>query len=319
MFRSTLYDPEYKPQFSGHETFPLRYGWLKKAYDAVAVSQSQGQERSVLQDDSAIAKFGVGKNMVASMRHWAMQCGVIEAESGSGTLRTAPLGQRLFGVNGLDPYMENPATLWLIHWQLVSYPTKTTWFWTFNHFPNTTFDRDHLVSGLTKFAADRGWSRIAAATIKRDVDCFVRTYAARPVGAKAAHEDALESPLTELGIVKAVGKRDGFRIVRGPKASLGDGVFAHSVVDFWMRFSSAQTLSFEALAHHAGSPGQAFQLDENELAERLADLEEITNGALRWSETAGLKQVVRNVELDPEWALRLIGLDYTDTTHKKVA
>lgn len=319
MFRSSLYDPEYKPQFSGHETFPLRYGWLKKAYDAVADAEARSEEGSIFQDDSAIAKFGVGKNMVASMRHWALQCGIIRPDSESGKLRTTALGQALFSAEGLDPYMENPSTLWIIHWQLVSYPTKTTWFWVFNHFPNTTFDRDHLVSGLAKFAADRGWSRIAEATIKRDVDCFVRTYAARPVGVKAAHEDSLESPLTELGIIKAVGKRDGFRLVRGPKSSLGDGAFAYAVIDFWRRFSNAQTLSFEALAHHPGSPGQAFQLDENELAERLADLEEISGGALRWSETAGLKQLVRTVELDPSWALRLFELDYIKTIHKKVA
>ena len=37
MTRGPLYEPDYKPQFSGHETFPLRYGWLKKAFDAGSV------------------------------------------------------------------------------------------------------------------------------------------------------------------------------------------------------------------------------------------------------------------------------------------
>ena len=35
MFNSPLFKSGYQPQFSGHETFPMRYGWLKKAYDAV--------------------------------------------------------------------------------------------------------------------------------------------------------------------------------------------------------------------------------------------------------------------------------------------
>ena len=39
---------------------------------------------------------------------------------------------------------------------------------------------------------------------------------------KASHEDVLESPLPELGLVKPVGKRDGFRFVRGNKPSLGE-------------------------------------------------------------------------------------------------
>ena len=48
----------------GHETFPLRYGWLKKAFDAVAEEEATGNERSVFLAADAIARFGVGRNMV---------------------------------------------------------------------------------------------------------------------------------------------------------------------------------------------------------------------------------------------------------------
>lgn len=30
-----------KPVFSGHETFPLRYGWLKKVYDAATAVEEK--------------------------------------------------------------------------------------------------------------------------------------------------------------------------------------------------------------------------------------------------------------------------------------
>jgi len=61
--------------FSGHETFPLRQMWLKKAYE-----QAKGGRilRTTFTDERAIAAFGVGKNMVASIRHWALACGVME-------------------------------------------------------------------------------------------------------------------------------------------------------------------------------------------------------------------------------------------------
>ena len=36
-----FHDPNYRPQFSGHETFPLRYGWLKKAFDQVAETNNK--------------------------------------------------------------------------------------------------------------------------------------------------------------------------------------------------------------------------------------------------------------------------------------
>ena len=43
MSRGPLYEDGYRPQLSGHETFPLRYGWLKKAFDAVR--DTEGRRR----------------------------------------------------------------------------------------------------------------------------------------------------------------------------------------------------------------------------------------------------------------------------------
>lgn len=226
MARGPLFQGDYKPQFSGHETFPLRYGWLKKVFDRVAETENKPDNRNVCWDDGAIARFGVGKNMVASMRHWAKASGIIEEPTETNAVRPTELGCMLFGPDGLDPYMEHPATLWLIHWQLATYPEKTTWFWAFSHYPAITFDRDSLIRKLERLIQEnQSWPRISENTIKNDVACFIRTYVARQASGKMRHDDVLESPLTELGLIKAIGKQDGFRFVRGPKSTLGDGVF----------------------------------------------------------------------------------------------
>ena len=57
--------------FSGHETFPFRYPWLKKGYDAALEDGTPS-----LRDD-AITTLGVGKNMVRSIRHWCLAAGVL--------------------------------------------------------------------------------------------------------------------------------------------------------------------------------------------------------------------------------------------------
>lgn len=291
MARGPLYETGYTPQFSGHETFPLRYGWLKKAFDAVFTNESNpNNNKSVFLDDNAIAAFGVGKNMVASMRHWATSAGFIHKNG----MQTTALGKLIFETNGLDPYLEYPSTLWLIHWFLCGHPEKTTWFWVFNHFYSESFERDHLVSGLEKLAKERSWNKVASATAKRDVECFVRTYAAKSTTNKASYEDVLECPLVELGLIKPIGKRDGFRLVRGSKSSLDIGVFLFALIDFWERFSpNTNTLSFEAIAHEPGSPGRVFLLNENDLFDYFVDIQDKTNEVFRWSETAGLKQVIR--------------------------
>jgi len=65
----------YVPHFSGHETFPLRQTWLKKVFDQKI--DGNRIKKSVFTDEGAIARFGVGKNMVASMRHWALATSLI--------------------------------------------------------------------------------------------------------------------------------------------------------------------------------------------------------------------------------------------------
>ena len=54
--RGPLYESESRPLFSGHETFPLRYGWLKKAFDAVAAVEADEKNKSVFLGDDAIAR-----------------------------------------------------------------------------------------------------------------------------------------------------------------------------------------------------------------------------------------------------------------------
>ena len=58
MPRGPLFSDGYRPQLSGHETFPLRYGWLKKAFDAVRETEDEDDNRDVFSGPDAIARFG---------------------------------------------------------------------------------------------------------------------------------------------------------------------------------------------------------------------------------------------------------------------
>ena len=318
-----LHKPSYRPHFSGHETFPLRYGWLKKAFDRVAETEGNPGNKHDCWGDEAIAQFGVGKNMVASIRHWATSCGIIVEPDKENSVKTTTLGRKLFGnkeMDGFDPYMEHPATLWLIHWQLASQKEKTTWFWAFSHYSPVTFTRNLFVQKLGRLAQDRAWPRVSNTTIKNDVACFIRTYAARQAAGKTGHDDVLESPLTELGIIKALNEKDGFRFVRGPKSTLGNGVFIYALLDFWDRYyRAANTLSFEAVAYESGGPGRVFALEENDVVDHMTTLEDVTRGKLQWSEAAGLKQVVRNIDINEDTKFEYLLPDYDRASIKRVS
>ena len=258
--------------------------------------------------------------MVASIRHWANVTSIVD-ESETNLVQATDLGQLIFTHDsGIDPYLEHPSTLWLIHWNLATNEDKTTWFWAFNHYPTITFDRDGLVNKISRFVKERGWASVAASTIKKDVACFIRTYAAQQPSGKIGHDDALESPLTELGLIRATNIRDSFRFVRGPKRSLGNGIFTYALIKFWSKFApKTTTLSFEAIAHAPGSPGRVFLLDEEDIDDKLSVLDSTTRGAFRQIETAGLKQIsCRNKVIDEDgtkWLLK----DYNESNLEMVS
>lgn len=277
----------YRPTFSGHETFPLRYGWLQKAYRAVNDAPSAKAAVHVFRDPDSIARFGVGRNMVGAIRYWATAAGVLE-ETEDG-LVTTWLGDLLFGKDGTDPFLEEDASLWLLHWNLVSRPRLTSAYWLFNEYRGGSFVRKDIEEQLLKLALECGWSRVAPTTVDRDLQCLLRSY----VGGRGSSE-AGDSILAELGLIRPMDKTRS-RLSRGRKPSLPDSVFLHCFKEFWGRFSPNQaTMTFENAAYAPGSPGRAFLLDEDDIVERLERLEESSDGSLVWSETAGLRQIIRH-------------------------
>ncbi len=299
--RGKLSDPKYKPQFAGHETFPLRQLWLRKAYDAVAKCDPIAP-RGTFNDQNAIVVFGVGKNMVSAIRHWGLACNVITETKGG--YIPGPVGNALFGPAQLDPYLENPASAWLAHWLIAGEGNRaTTWHYVFNHISAQAFEKPTLVNGLRETLANRPDVRVTESTLSRDVEVCLRSYIPKGAGSDAAEELA-EPVLAQLGLVTTTRGSYDFRV--GPKPSLADGIFLYALTAFWRQNAgTANTLGFDLIALERGSPGMTFKLDVDSVAERLVDVERISGGVYAWSDTAGMRQVIRRREVKPEEFLPL--------------
>src|SRR6266542_2527600 len=280
--------------FSGHETFPFRYSWLKKGLDAVT------EDSALFLRDRAMVVLGVGKNMVRSIRHWCLAAGILETLQGpthrpSGHLRPTWLGTALLADDGWDPYLEDPATLWLLHWQLASNARRcTTWFWAFSHFHEPEFTRALLTSALLAWTQAVGAKRIVQSSLRRDVDCFLRTYVPSRQSKVLLLEDTLDCPLVELGLVRTVGDGQVFQFQRGVQPQLPSGILFYALAAVWDRFApAAETLALHDVGRQPGGPGQVFKIDDAALTERCADIENWTDGAVSYDETAGLRQLYR--------------------------
>jgi len=283
--------------------------WLKKAFDQAVVGERV--PKASFTDENAIASFGVGKNMVSSIRHWAMACDILrDTCEDQNFFAIAPTASEILRDGGLDPYAENPSTAWYAHWWLAGKGYRsTTWRWLFNYVTSPTFTRQELEGPLEDFARKIDpKKRISPSTLSRDLETCLRSYAPRFAG--GSPEDFAEPLLGELGLLQEVHKGQ-FAFRRGPKATLHDGLFAYALLDFWE--SSAQGLSsmaFEAISYGEGSPGRVFKLDEDSVAERLMALSDLTDGYLVWTDTAGLRQVHKQPGDSEELRRKLIRRAY---------
>jgi hypothetical protein len=277
-------------QFAGHETFPLRLLWLKKAFDAVG----DGAESRTFHEQSAIARFGVGRNMAASMRYWALATGFFAERER--VIAPTPLGRAVLADDGLDPYLEQAATVWLAHWHVAATPDMTTTaYYAFNLLNAIEFDPAILLDEIMALVEENGW-RATRGTLKRDIEVFLRSYVRR---GDALNEDAAEPLLAELSIIREARLGGWYEFVRGPKPCLHDAVFAYALGDYWERIGGATTLTAEQICYGPGSPGRVFKLDEDSVITRLMRLDDLTDGAWLWVDTAGLRQIQRVSFFDP--------------------
>ena len=112
-----------KYTFSGHDSFQCRQLWLKKGYDYVI-------ENRKFNDDDAVVQLGVGKNMVSSIRFWLKAFNIVDNKD-----LPTEFGKRLFDdETGYDPFLEDEASLWLLHYQLVKTGFASIYSIIFNEF-----------------------------------------------------------------------------------------------------------------------------------------------------------------------------------------
>lgn len=147
-------------------------------------------------------------------------------------MRPSTFGSFLLGRRGVDPYLEDPATLWLLHWQLASRRDgPTTWYWAFSAFSEVEFTKEKLLSGLKEFVHRSNWERVADSSLSRDIDCFIRTYVSSRAGKRLVLEETLDCPFAELGLISELDSRT-YAFNRGDHPNLPDAVVVFALLDF---------------------------------------------------------------------------------------
>lgn len=255
-----------EPVFARHESFHLRYGWLKKAYEQVNYHENKG----IFVDERATVKLGVGKNMVRAIKFWGLASKLF-VEDGPGKVKETSLGRMLLDdTEGHDPYLEHMETLWLLHWLLLSKPCRIpVWWIIMNRFsagnvsiPDVRRDVEAGVRGAET------WQTPSMNSVKRDVDAFFHTYAAKD--GSPSIEEYLDCPLRQLKLVRH--ESDHMRFSFGRKDGLSPGVVAYACLDYLDRAGiDSRSVPVSRLASERGSVGPTFKICEDDIASLLRD------------------------------------------------
>ena len=274
-----------KRRFSGHETFPLRFSWIPKAVRHLS------EDPDLFSREDDFVPLGVGKNMAFSIRYWCSVLG-ITSNSANGGSPITPFASSVFSEGGLDPYMEDDTTLWLLHWMATRPLSEAgTTSLLFSSWQHPTFSRESLVDWLE--GIDLGSRTPSRAVLSRDVGVTIGMYTRGLRNSRSSIEETFDSPLSELGLLVRQDTGKAFRFNVGKKPTLRPTALAAVLEDFWSTVALGQsTMKLDRIVHDFGSPGNSFKLSHSVLHEMIESMP--AESGFTVSETAGVAVVHRD-------------------------
>ena len=272
-------------RFSGHESFPCRYGWLPKIYEAVTTYPDQ-----LVNDDLATQSLGIGRNMVRSIWFWGEATEVISIAGQNKAV--GRLGQRLLDPKiGWDKYLERLESTWMLHWSLVFGANLAAWNSIFGARRLGYFTRSTLKEEIRRRARVAG-KMLADSTIDQHISVFLSSYIGQ---ADDGSDDSVWSPFQALNLIQQRGSDGGETIYSAEDANplgLTPRAYLYCVRDYWLQqFPDQKLVSMASLTSLDGSPGCVFRLSDEDSRQFLYCASELTSGIVALHDTMDTQNI----------------------------
>jgi len=259
-----------KFSFSGHESFQCKTQWLKKGYDFV-------YEQNNFNDPESVVKLGVGKNMVSSIRHWLRAFDIIDNDQ-----NITEIGDYIFNSNtGIDPFLEDLSTLWILHYHLIKRNYASIYKLTFVDFhkEKNEFTRDHLQHYIKRRCKEAGWDYLYNEnTVKKDIGVLIQNY----VIPENNVFDDYSVLLLQLDLIRKLDKSTySFDYIN--KQPIDPNILLYSILEE----KKSNSVNFDFLMEL----GLLFCLTNSELIELIEQICNLYPNRIVFSDVAGIKEL----------------------------
>ncbi|MCW3074612.1 MAG: hypothetical protein JWP69_1681 [Flaviaesturariibacter sp.] len=276
-----------KLQFSGHESFICKHFWLKKGYDFIQ------KDEITFNDDLAVAKLGVGRNMVTAITYWLKAYGITDSSN-----NLTEFANYLFQEGtGKDPYLENLGSIWLLHYNLIKTNKASLYSFFFNEFrrDKIEFTKEQFSNFLQRKVESSAKANVNANTINVDITVFIRNYLkAGSTNKKVEVEEEFSNLMIDLQFMdsytseNAEGRNvEWYRVENAARIDLPYEVVLFTILD---NETYGMSVSFKELLSGFDSPGSIFALSDEGLYDKLRQIVENYKG-ISYRETAGVREL----------------------------
>ena len=208
---------------------------------------------------------------------------------------------------GNDPYLEDPASYWLLHYHLTTSPMALNYNYLFNEFvpKSSSFTRDELTDSF-KWWLTQHTHTPSTSVIRHHINTALFPYT---INEYDDIQDFVDRLFIDLYIIHRTvvedeydKKKELFYFSNGDKTHFGltSAVFGYALFSFWETVApNSNTIDIKAALWQSGSPLRAFKLTENQFIEYIEDIEERTDGAIGRTLSVNLNQIYRKKAQNP--------------------
>lgn len=246
--------------FSGHESFQCRNLWLKKGFDFVKKNKS-------FNDEDAVVELGVGKNMVSSIRFWMKAFNILTADD-----KLTQFAFDLLDDDGYDPFLEDDASLWLLHFYLVKIGFASSYSFIFNELrkEKIEFTKDNFIALVKRKSETEQTFPYNEKTLAEDFSVLIKMYL-RNESQNNDKEDGFSGILTDLDLIKSFSKNKEtyYFIENSERNEIPVEIILYMILE---SDNFDLSISLNSIEHEYNSIGSIFAINRTGILKKIEDL-----------------------------------------------